>query len=174
MNYLLAIGAIIAALAGLIFGVQHWEGTTADRARKACIGESASAALEQDQVQRQIEQERSAKQREVQNEQQRDFEKIVAQHATAAAAVRSLRDELAAERAKRPTSNDPAFIRERQAATALADVFGDCTEHYSGMAYQADLARNRGKSCEGKYDALQSPTGPTIRQQVEQMRKGKP
>lgn len=151
------IGAIIVALGLLIFGVNKWESRIEQRGYDKAAAIYAVAALKDEETQRAEEKRRATEQGKAQDADREAAKTAVADNARLDDANRGLRQQLAAERAGRTASSDPAIARERAATDALGDVYANCTERYSLMGKEAQASRNAGQLCERFYDSLNSP-----------------
>ena len=177
MNYLLGIVAVIAALAGLIFGVNRWETAIEQRGYERAQAEYSAAAVEAEKVQRAEEQRRNQAQQEANDEHQKQLASARADAAAAGDAAVSLQKRLAAITANHATGLNSGAASYGATVAALGNVFGNCAERYSAMGEEADAARNAGLLCERYYDALKAPapasTAPpsSVRAQVRSMLK---
>jgi len=144
--------AAIALLVALVLGLIKLEGNIEQRGYDRAVAVYEKKAVDDSEVQRQIEAERTAKQQEAQNESRKREELARADATRARGDAKRLRDNLDAV-LNRPTSSDPAVIAERQTSNTLGNLFGQCVQRYTVLGLGADESREAGKLCEQLYDA---------------------
>lgn len=177
---LLALGLALAAAVGAVMwwgsskyddgeaagykrGHAEWVQLDADMTRKA---------LDSEQEQRQIEQDRIKAQKENADEAQRisarDRATRTAQDVRTGAADERVRGDVAAITARSGESGSSAAAAQQCAADirALGAVFDACRAEYRGLARDADAAvddaRQRGIECAADYDSLTVPSSRPI------------
>jgi hypothetical protein len=127
-----ALAALCAAFGGWCYvqGMEHtqadWDAATVAQQAEAAKQEQANRAKESQLKQQVIEAQNAAQERNKEN-----------QVAVAAARAESdsLRDQLAATRAKLSSASDDAI---RQYAATVSDILSDCAAKYQSMAEAAD------------------------------------
>lgn len=164
---LLAVGAFAALL-----GYAGWQTVELADARAALASEQRDRARWHEQLQREAfrrsELERGeferriAAQQEAQDAARRALLVSRADGDRAARAAAGLRERLAAvsaaAREQRAPSADPAAAAGGQAAAALAELLGRCSDRHRELAREADSAHVAGLACERAYDALTPAT----------------
>ena len=157
------IGAILIALAALVFGVNKWESKIETRGYNKAQAEQNERAVTEQAKQRKIESDRQKRQQEAQDAAQINVETARADAARANSAAAGLRKRLAEISNNRGTGINLTASAERATASAIGDILGECGERYSGVAKEADGARNAGQLCERLYDALSTPIADKVR-----------
>lgn len=169
MRYLIAAAVLIGALTLLIMGLSKWEAAIEKRGYNKAVAEYNEKAVIAEKAQRAEEVRRNAEQRKALDEHTKQVDAARLDADAAKRTVTSLRNTLAKLRSQRPASTDTATAAASVAADSVGELFSVCTERYSGMAIHADQARNAGLLCQKLYSA----NIPTVRDQVEVMRKEK-